>query len=332
MNLSYKNAGVDISLADQWVEVIKGISKSMPANKDILGGIGGFSGLYRLPGGMALAGCCDGVGTKIEVARAAGMFTHIGQDLVAMNVNDLITCGARPLFFIDYIACGKLNIPVLKPIVESVAKACGECGCALLGGETAEMPGVYPEDGLDLAGFAVGIVEEEKIIDGKSVAAGDVIVGIPSSGVHSNGFSLVRRVLFSEGSKYSLHKAMPRFEGATLAEMLLAPTKLYVNTALGAVSTGKVKAMAHITGGGLVDNLRRVVPDGLGLSLDYTSWPRPAIFSLLSEEGVEEEEMRRVFNLGIGYCLIVAQEDVPLILGLIESQGERGMIIGEVVA
>ncbi len=275
MNLSYKNAGVDISLADQWVDVIKGISKSMPAKKEIIGGIGGFSGLYRLPGGMALAGCCDGVGTKIEIARAAGMFTHIGQDLVAMNVNDLITCGARPLFFLDYIACGKLNIPVLQPIVESVARACSESGCALLGGETAEMPGVYPEDGLDLAGFAVGIVEEEKIIDGKNVAAGDAVVGIPSSGVHSNGFSLVRRALFSEGTPYSL---------------------------------------------------------GLGLSLDYSAWPRPAIFNLLSEEGVEEEEMRRVFNLGIGYCLIVAQEDVSLVLEQIEAQREQGIIIGEVVA
>ncbi len=332
MNLSYKKSGVDISLADQWVDVIKGISKSMPANKDILGGIGGFSGLYRLPGGMVLAGCCDGVGTKIEVARAAGMFTHIGQDLVAMNVNDLITCGARPLFFLDYIACGKLNISVLKPIVESVARACSESGCALLGGETAEMPGVYPEDGLDLAGFAVGIVEEEKIIDGKNVAAGDAVVGIPSSGVHSNGFSLVRRALLFEGSQYSLDEAMPRFGGVTLSEMLLAPTKLYVNTSLQAVSTGKVKSMAHITGGGLADNLRRVVPDGLGLSLDYTAWPRPAIFDLLSEEGVEEEEMRRVFNLGIGYCLIVAQEDVPLILGQLEAHGERGIIIGEIVA
>lgn len=332
MDLSYKNAGVDISLADQWVEVIKGISKLMPADKNILGGIGGFSGLYRLHGEMALAGCCDGVGTKIEVARAAGMFTHIGQDLVAMNVNDLVTCGARPLFFLDYIACGKLNISVLKPIVESVARACGECGCALLGGETAEMPGVYPEDGLDLAGFAVGIVEEKKVIDGKNVAPGDAVVGIPSSGVHSNGFSLVRRALFSEGSQYRLDQAVPRFGGATLSEMLLAPTKLYVNTALRTVSTGKVKAMAHITGGGLLDNLRRVVPEGLDVSLDYTAWTRPAIFDLLSEEGVEEEEMRRVFNLGIGYCLIVAQEDLPLILGQIEAQGERGIAIGEVVA
>ncbi len=332
MSLSYKGAGVDISLADQWVDVIKEISRSMPGNPDVLGGIGGFSGLHRIPGGMVLAGCCDGVGTKIEVAKAAGIFRHIGQDLVAMNVNDLITCGARPLFFLDYIACGKLNISVLKPIVESIARACSESGCALLGGETAEMPGTYPEDGLDLAGFAVGIVEEEKIIDGKTVSEGDVVIGITSSGVHSNGFSLVRRALLSDDSPYRLDESLALLDGATLAETLLAPTKLYVKTALRAVAVGGVKAMAHITGGGLFDNLRRVVPDGLTLSLKYAAWPRPPIFRILAERGVEEEEMRRVFNLGIGYCFIASREAYPGLLRLLEDEGERGVLIGEIVA
>ncbi len=332
MSLSYKSSGVDISLADKWVEVVKEISRSMPRNPDVLGGIGGFSGLYRIPGGMALAGCCDGVGTKIEVAKAAGRFDGIGQDLVAMNVNDLITCGARPLFFLDYLACGKLNIPVLRSIVESVALACAESGCALLGGETAEMPGTYPEDGLDLAGFAVGIVEEARIIDGRNVETGDVIVGIQSSGVHSNGFSLVRKALLSPGSSCALSDTHALLKGATVAETLLAPTKLYVRTALEAAETGMVKAMAHITGGGLFDNLRRVVPGQLSLSLDYASWPRPPVFSLLTEQGIEESEMRRVFNLGIGFCFITAEENAAPLLSLLADCGETGYVIGSVAS
>ena len=275
MGLSYKDSGVDIPLADRWVEEIKRIARSMPADPNSLGGIGGFSGLYRIEGGMVLAACCDGVGTKIEVAKAAGKFDTVGQDLVAMNVNDLVTCGARPLFFLDYIACGRLKPEILGPILESAARACAQCGCALLGGETAEMPGTYDEDGLDLAGFSVGLAEEGKIIDGSKIAAGDQIIGIASSGVHSNGFSLVRKALFSRGNAMELSSRPEVLGGKTLAEVLLEPTRLYVKTALAAAQSGMVRGMAHITGGGLFDNVRQVVPSGLSLSLDFGSWPRP---------------------------------------------------------
>ncbi|NLB83690.1 MAG: phosphoribosylformylglycinamidine cyclo-ligase, partial [Synergistaceae bacterium] len=285
-----------------------------------------------LPGGLVLAGCCDGVGTKVEVAKAAGDFAFLGQDLVAMNVNDLVTCGARPLFFLDYIACGKLDRAVLTPIVKSIAAACAESGCALLGGETAEMPGTYGPEGLDLAGFAVGLAEEGKILDGSAVQKGDAVVGVPSSGVHSNGFSLVRRALLSPGSSLSLHDRPPLLGGQTLGDCLLTPTKLYVSLALKALSGNVVHAMAHITGGGLFDNIVRVIPKGFSLSLKYDAWPRPAIFSLLAERDVEEDEMRSVFNLGIGFVFLLAQKNLPDFLALLEKEGEKGYVIGEVTA
>ena len=323
MNLNYRDAGVDIPLADQWVGSIRNIVRSMPADPNVLGGIGGFSGLYRIPGGLVLAGCCDGVGTKIEVAKAAGKFDGIGQDLVAMNVNDLVTCGARPLFFLDYIACGRLNPGILAPIVESAARACRESGCALLGGETAEMPGTYNEDGLDLAGFSVGMLREEEIIDGSRIATGDAVVGISSSGVHSNGFSLVRKALFSSENPCGLSDTPEVLEGKTLGESLLVPTRLYVSVALEA---------AHITGGGLYDNIRRVVPENLSLSIHYGAWPRPPIFSLLRDRGIDESEMRKVFNLGIGFAFIVRKENLPEFLSLLEGLGEKGYVIGGVSA
>ena len=332
MSLSYKDAGVDIIEADRWVETIQGIVRSMPPSPNVMGGIGGFRGLYRLPGGLVLAGCCDGVGTKVEVAKAAGNFAFLGQDLVAMNVNDLVTCGARPLFFLDYIACGKLDQAVLGPIVQSIAGACAESGCALLGGETAEMPGTYGPDGLDLAGFAVGLAEEGKILDGSAVQKGDAVVGIPSSGVHSNGFSLVRRALLASDSPLKLDDRPPLLGGQTLGDCLLTPTKLYVSLALKAHATGMVHAMAHITGGGLFDNIVRVVPKEFALSLKYDAWPRPAIFSLLAERDVEENEMRSVFNLGIGFVFLLAQNDLPDFLSLLEEEGEKGYVIGTVTA
>ncbi len=332
MSLDYKGAGVNIPLADQWVETLKGIVRSMPADPNVRGGIGGFSGLYSLPGGMILAGCCDGVGTKIEVARAAGKFDGVGQDLVAMNVNDLVTCGARPLFFLDYIACGKLDPAVLTPIVESAARACVESGCALLGGETAEMPGVYGEDGLDLAGFAVGILNEGDIIDGSGVNRGDKIIGIASSGVHSNGFSLVRKALLSPESPWKLTDTPPLLNGRNLGESLLEPTRLYVSIALKAAATGMVRAMAHITGGGLFDNIRRVVPVGLAPVLRYDAWPRPPVFDILSQRGIEEEEMRKVFNLGIGFVFIVSAGSADEFIRFLQSEGEKGYFAGEITA
>lgn len=216
--------------------------------------------------------------------------------------------------------------------MQSVAKACAESGCALLGGETAEMPGTYGPEGLDLAGFAVGLAEEGKILDGSAVRPGDAVVGISSSGVHSNGFSLVRRALLSPDSPWSLHDSPPPLGGQTLSDCLLTPTKLYVSLALKAHSTGMVHAMAHITGGGLFDNLARIVPKGLSLSLNYASWPRPPIFSLLTERGIEEEEMRRVFNLGIGFAFLVSSDKLPDFLSLLKEEGEKGYVIGGVTA
>ncbi|MGI6252046.1 MAG: phosphoribosylformylglycinamidine cyclo-ligase [Aminivibrio sp.] len=332
MGLSYKDSGVDISLADRWVDEIKRIARSMPPDPNALGGIGGFSGLYRLEGGLILAACCDGVGTKVEVAKAAGRYETLGQDLVAMNVNDLVTCGARPLFFLDYIACGKLKPEILGPIVENAAKACAECGCALLGGETAEMPGTYAEDGLDLAGFSVGLAQEGSIIDGSEISPGDIVIGIASSGVHSNGFSLVRKALFSGENPVNLSDSPEILEGKTVAEALLEPTRLYVKTALAAAGSGLVRGMAHITGGGLYDNVRRIVPGHLSLSVDFASWPRPAVFALLQERGIKEEEMRKVFNLGIGFVFIVPGEKERDMLSLLEGMGEKGHTIGKVTA
>ncbi|MGI6784200.1 MAG: phosphoribosylformylglycinamidine cyclo-ligase [Aminivibrio sp.] len=330
MGLSYKDSGVDIPLADRWVEDIKRIARSMPRDPNAIGGIGGFSGLYRLGGGMVLAACCDGVGTKIEVAKAAGKFDTVGQDLVAMNVNDLVTCGARPLFFLDYIACGKLKPEVLGPVVESAARACAECGCALLGGETAEMPGTYDEDGLDLAGFSVGVAEEGKIIDGSEIAPGDLVIGIVSSGVHSNGFSLVRKALLSPENGMDLCSRPEVLGGVTLAEALLEPTRLYVKTALAAAESGMARGMAHITGGGLYDNVRRVVPSHLSLSVDFGAWPRPAIFELLQSRGISEEEMRKVFNLGIGFVFIVPGDRGGEMTELLASLGEEAYTIGKI--
>jgi phosphoribosylformylglycinamidine cyclo-ligase len=332
MNLNYRDAGVDIPLADQWVGTIRNIVRSMPADPNVLGGIGGFSGLYRIPGGLVLAGCCDGVGTKIEVAKAAGMFDGIGQDLVAMNVNDLVTCGARPLFFLDYIACGRLKPEILAPIVESAARACKESGCALLGGETAEMPGTYAEDGLDLAGFSVGMLREDEIIDGHRIAPGDAVVGLASSGVHSNGFSLVRKALFSSENPCSLTDRPEILGGRTIAESLLVPTRLYVSIALEAARSQMVRGMAHITGGGLYDNIRRIIPEGLTLSIDYDSWERPPVFSLLQSRGIEEIEMRRVFNLGIGFAFIVPKEKLHEFLSFLADSGEKGFLIGGISA
>ena len=247
MNWDYKKAGVSIEGGDAWVDVVKGLLKKRPSDPNQVGGVGGFSGLYRIGGGQCLAACCDGVGTKLEVAKLAGSYRGLGQDLVAMNVNDLITCGARPLFFLDYIACGGLDTPLFSEIIEGVLDACEESGCALLGGETAEMPGVYPPSGFDLAGFSVGIVDENKIIDGKSIAAGDLILALPSSGIHSNGFSLVRRVLLDDGLKLPIDASCPGLE-EPLGSALLRPTRLYVRQAMAALSACPIHGMVHEEG------------------------------------------------------------------------------------
>ena len=326
----YKDAGVDIEGGDRWVDVIKRIVSSMPSDPNSVGGIGGFSGLYRIDGDLLLAGCCDGVGTKLEVAKACGVFRGLGQDLVAMNVNDLVTCGARPLFFLDYIACGSLDVPLMSQVMEGIADACSQTGCALLGGETAEMPGVYPSDGFDLAGFAVGLVRESDIIDGSRIGAGDVLIGLASSGVHSNGFSLVRKVLFEDNAFDISKRYAPLDE--PLGAALIRPTRLYVRQALSLAGTGLVKGMAHITGGGLYGNIIRIIPKGLGIRIDYSSWTRPGVFDLISQSGGDEEEMRKVFNIGIGFCLVAGAGDADEILRRCTEMNETAAIIGTVTA
>ena len=328
--LTYEKAGVSIEAGDLWVETIKGMLKKRPRDPNCVGGVGGFAGLYSIGGGKCIAACCDGVGTKLELAKETGIYRGLGQDLVAMNVNDLVTGGARPLFFLDYASCGKLNVAIFSEILEGILDACSESMCALLGGETAEMPDVYGENGFDLAGFAVGLIDENKIIDGKAVKEGDVLLGLSSSGVHSNGYSLVRKALGSEGLAADLN-SVPTGWDETVAEAVMRPTRLYVRPALAAVETGAVHAMAHITGGGMYGNIIRVIPEGLDIDIDFNSWERPKIFGLIKSAGIEEDEMRKVFNLGIGYVIIVDPDQADLIENVLSEFGERPVRIGRAV-
>ncbi len=328
--LSYEKSGVSISGGDAWVETIKSLLERHPRDKNCVGGVGGFAGLYRIGGGKCLAACTDGVGTKLELAKATGLYRGLGQDLVAMNVNDLVTVGARPLFFLDYAACGKLNEKILAPIVEGIIDACEESFCALLGGETAEMPGVYDTDGFDLAGFAAGIVDEDKIIDGGEIQEGNILVGIESSGIHSNGYSLVRGALGKDGLNIDL-ASTPKGWGETVAEAVMRPTRLYVKAALAAAKTGVVRGMAHITGGGMYGNVIRVIPKHLDINIDFGSWKRPEIFDLVQSAGIDEEEMRRVFNLGIGFVFVTDHKDLKTLEDALSPLGERPKVIGEVI-
>ena len=304
--LSYEKSGVSISGGDAWVETIKSLLAKHPKDKNCVGGVGGFAGLYRIGGGKCLAGCTDGVGTKLELAKATGLYRGLGQDLVAMNVNDLVTVGARPLFFLDYAACGKLDEKILAPIVDGVISACEESLCALLGGETAEMPGVYDADGFDLAGFAVGIVDEDKIIDGSDIQEGNLLVGIESSGIHSNGYSLVRSALGKDGLNVDLGST-PEGWDETVAEAVMRPTRLYVKAALA------------------------VIPKHLDINVDFGSWKRPKVFDLVQSAGIDEEEMRKVFNLGIGFVFIIDPKDLKTLEEALEKLGEHPTVIGEVI-
>ncbi|HPA59370.1 MAG TPA: phosphoribosylformylglycinamidine cyclo-ligase [Synergistales bacterium] len=328
MEWTYERAGVSLQRSDAWIDLVRKIA-SRASSPNVLSGIGGFSGLYRLGGGKVLAACTDGVGTKLEVARMTGSFRGLGQDLVAMNVNDLVTCGARPLFFLDYIACGRLDADIFGPVMEGIAESCSSCGCALLGGETAEMPGVYHPGSFDLAGFAVGIVEEACIIDGARVSKGDVLLGLASSGLHSNGFSLVRKCLLDGDEALAMDYIVPG-DGKPLSEVLMRPTRLYVKVALEAASSGAVTGMAHITGGGLEENIFRILPGPLRPKIDFSTWERPPVFGLIRKSGVDEKEMRRVFNLGIGFVLIVRPRDVQMVSSILGGLGETVYVIGEV--
>src|SRR5580658_5662295 len=298
MPLTYKQAGVDIDAGDDLVERIKPLAAATRI-AEVMGGVGGFAGLCRVPGDVdepVLVSGTDGVGTKLKVAFATGVHDTIGFDLVGMCVNDVITCGARPLFFLDYFATGKLDVDVAEKVVSGIAAACKESGCALLGGETAELPGMYAPGEYDLAGFAVGVVARRKLVDGARVAAGDVALALPSSGLHSNGYSLARTALF-EHARLSPGDRPPPLGGQSVGEALLTPTRLYARAVSVLLSAAiDVRAMCHVTGGGLPGNLPRVLPEGLGVRIEAT-WSRPPIFDLVQKAGgVAEGEMRRTFN------------------------------------
>ena len=328
----YKQAGVDIDAGEALVEAIKPLAKSTarPGSDAGLGGFGAFFDLaragYKDP---ILVATTDGVGTKLKLAIETGRHEGIGIDLVAMCVNDLVVQGAEPLFFLDYYASGKLEVEVGRRVVAGIAEGCRMAGCALIGGETAEMPGLYGRGDYDLAGFAVGAVERGRAITGESVRAGDVVLGLASTGVHSNGYSLVRKVVADAG--LTLSGPAPFASNRSLGEALLEPTRIYVKSALAAARTGKVKALAHITGGGLIENIPRVLPEGARAALDATAWERPPGCRGLAEAGrVEPEEMARTFNCGIGMVAVVAAEDAAEVARMLEDAGERVLAIGRI--
>jgi phosphoribosylformylglycinamidine cyclo-ligase len=326
--LTYAAAGVSIVAGDDLVERIKPHARRtlIPG---VLGGIGGFGALFQVPPGMrepVLVSGTDGVGTKLKLAFSFAGHDTVGQDLVAMNVNDILVQGARPLFFLDYFACGHLDVDIAERVVAGIARGCELAGCALIGGETAEMPGMYPPGEYDLAGFAVGVVEKASIIDGRSIAAGDVVLGLASSGPHSNGYSLVRRIVEHAGADYQAD-----FDGRTLIQALLEPTRIYCKPVLAVMGNVQIKGMAHITGGGLVENVPRVLPDAVRAVLRRSAWKRPAIFDWLQEKGgVEDAEMHRVFNCGIGMVVVVSAADCARAQAAFIANGEACSVIGSI--
>ena len=333
MGKSYKEAGVDISLANQIVKEIKPLiaKTSIPG---VLGGIGGFGGLFSLAEHKykepVLVSGTDGVGTKLKLAFALDKHDTVGIDLVAMSVNDIITCGAKPLFFLDYISIGKLSEKVVVELVKGVAEGCKMAGCALLGGETAEMPGFYAGNEYDLAGFAVGVVEKSEIIDGREIQEGDSVIGIASNGLHSNGFSLVRKVLF-ESKKYKMDDKLPFFE-KPLGRELLRPTRIYVSPVLHLLENYKILGIAHITGGGIVENIPRILPKEISVRIDQQSWPTPSIFTFIQKEGeISDGEMYRTFNMGIGMVLIVSPSDASKVMAELKMARYDSYLIGKVI-
>ena len=324
--MNYRQSGVDIDAGNALVERIKPLVGATRRD-GVLGGLGGFGGLFHLAGRYrdpVLVSGTDGVGTKLLLAQAVGDHSTIGVDLVAMCVNDILVTGAEPLFFLDYFACGRLDVDRAESVVAGIAEGCRQAGCALIGGETAEMPGMYDGEHYDLAGFAVGAVERDGIVDGSAVRAGDVLLGLESSGPHSNGYSLIRRILDRAGGVESEPER---------ARALLAPTRIYVRAVRGLLERFEIHAMAHITGGGLTENIVRVVPEGLGVEIDVGAWDLPPIFSWLAETGgVAPDEMRRTFNMGIGFVLIVAAEDADAVADAVAESGEaRPARIGTVI-
>ncbi len=333
--LTYRDAGVDIDAGDSLVERIKGhVKRTM--RPEVMSDLGGFAGLCALPKNYKnplLVSCTDGVGTKLKLAFMMDKHDTVGIDLVAMSVNDLVVCGAEPLLFLDYFAAGHLNVGVAEKVVSGIADGCKQAGCALVGGETAELPGFYQPGEYDLAGFCVGVVEKGSVIDGKGIVAGDVLIGLASSGFHSNGYSLVRRV-FIDHAKMDL-ASKPDGLNETLGQALLRPTRIYVRALRRLAAAGLMKGAAHITGGGLVDNPPRMLPSDALLALQFNlrSWTLPPVMQLLQKLGdVADEEMRRTFNMGIGMVVAVPAGAADAAQSILEAEGEEAMIIGQVVA
>lgn len=328
-SLSYRDAGVDINAGDSLVERIKPFAKRT-MRPEVLGDLGGFGALveisqkYRHP---VLVSGTDGVGTKLKLAFEWDQHDTVGIDLVAMSVNDILVQGAEPLFFLDYFACGKLDVERAAAVIKGIAAGCEQSGCALIGGETAEMPGMYPDGEYDLAGFAVGVVEKEQVINGRSIVAGDVVLGMASNGIHSNGYSLVRKII---------ERAQPELDtefnqGKTLRQAIIAPTRLYVKPILAALKQFTIKGMAHITGGGISENVPRILPENTVAAIDSQSWPLPKLFQWLQQAGnVETQEMYRTFNCGIGMVLVVSPEDADVIQKFLQQQGETVYQIGRI--
>lgn len=327
-SLSYKDAGVDIDAGDALVERIKHVAKRT-RRPEVMAGLGGFGALCELPAGYkqpVLVSGTDGVGTKLRLAMDLGIHDTIGIDLVAMCVNDLVVAGAEPLFFLDYYATGKLNVDTAAAVVEGIGKGCELSGCSLVGGETAEMPGMYEGEDYDLAGFCVGVVEKSEIIDGSAVKTGDALIALASSGPHSNGYSLIRKILEVSGADLQSPLA-----GSTLAEALIAPTRIYVKPLLALIKQCQVNSLCHITGGGLLENLPRVLPHNARAVIDCNSWQLPAIFQWLQTEGnVEDKEMFRTFNCGVGMVLVVDPDDVDKALALLGKAGENAWLLGSI--
>ena len=333
-SLSYRAAGVDIDAGDALVDRIKPLARRT-MREGVLAGIGGFGALFEVPKRFrepVLVSGTDGVGTKLRLAFALDGHDTVGIDLVAMSVNDVLVQGAEPLFFLDYFACGKLDVEVAARVVGGIARGCEMAGCALIGGETAEMPDMYPDGEYDLAGFAVGAVEKSHLIDGSSIEPGDVLVGLASSGAHSNGYSLVRRIIERAWGAIDAPQMHDDFHGRRFAEVVLAPTRIYVRPVLELLGRVAVKGIAHITGGGLVENVPRVLPDALQAVLHRDAWPMPPLFSWLQQHGaIADAEMHRVFNCGIGLVLVVAGGDAAAAESTLRAAGEAVYRIGEIV-
>lgn len=329
---AYKESGVDIDQGNTLVNLIKPMVKET-LRPEVMGVLGGFSGLFRLDvkkyRNPILVSSTDGVGTKLKIAQRFDIHDTIGIDLVAMSVNDILVQGAEPLFFLDYLATGKLDVKRAVKIIEGIVKGCQEAGCTLLGGETAEMPGLYQEGEYDLAGFCVGVVEADDLIDGSTIHMEDRIIGIASSGLHSNGFSLVRKIVFEE-KKLKGNEKIDGYD-EPLASVLLTPTRIYVRPVLNVAKFFDVRGMVHITGGGFYDNIPRILPVGTQAIIEKGSWPVPPIFSHLQAWGkIDEEEMYRVFNMGIGMMMIVKSEDASEVITRLENMGEKAYPIGSI--